>query len=397
MQAFFFAKNEEALKLAIAESERSNTTIDEQLLRASSKEDGGGWLKVPPIQKILNLSTALRRSDRLHKQFRDLAKKNIRPPDDTRWNSYLNTLEDAFELKQQITYFCINNDRSDDLLTESEWTLIEQTITFLQPFKTATKRLEGDYVTLDKVQPQMDYLVAHYKEFMDIHRKNTSFNESLVASWHAFDKYYRLIDDTGAYTAAILLHPNQRKGYLSAAWSSGWVQPGVERARKIWLQYKEIATSNKVANDVSNLSAFERYEYNIQQKQRRTKAGSQDEFERFINAPADNVKTRALDWWLQPSQQTTYPALSKMAIDVLTAMAMSAESERVFSATRRTIAWTRARLESMIIERLECLKHWHKSGLISHEFVLATEDDSDSEVCLEGYQYDEDIHQIQAT
>ena len=68
-----------------------------------------------------------------------------------------------------------------------------------------------------------------------------------------------------------------------------------------------------------------------------------------------------------------------MAIDILSAVAMSAESERVFSAARRTIPWTRARLGGAIIEQIECLKHWQKSGLISGEYVMATASDDDSE------------------
>jgi hypothetical protein len=64
-----------------------------------------------------------------------------------------------------------------------------------------------------------------------------------------------------------------------------------------------------------------------------------------------------------------------MAIDILSAMAISAESERVFSGSRRTIPWTRARLESTMIEQLECLKHWQKSSVISASFVLTGSDD----------------------
>ena len=111
--------------------------------------------------------------------------------------------------------------------------------------------------------------------------------------------------------------------------------------------------------------------------------GASDDFERFIIAPAITIDTPALYWWLQQQQRTSYPQLSKMAIDTLSAVPMSAESERVFSAARRTIPWTRARLEGAIIEQLECLKHWQKSGLISDNYVIATAGDSDSEQHLQ--------------
>ena len=303
----------------------------------------------------------------------------IRAPNDMRWNSYLNTFKDALELKTYYTTFCVDFDKEDEYqLTASEWHLVQLTIAFLQPFKEATKRYKGDYVTLDKVQLIMDALAAHFKEQKDLHRGNTSFSESIVIAWYAFDKYYQLIDETGAYTAAILLHPSYRKGYLQTAWHKDWVSPGVERAREIWQQYKDNDNNTSQTTDLSHMTQYERYCYEIQQRQQRVK-GMSDEFERFIIAPPVLIDTPALNWWLQHQQRTSYPRLSRMAIDTLSAVAMSAESERVFSAARRTIPWTRARLESTIIEQLECLKHWQKSGLISGDYVMATDSDSDDE------------------
>ena len=65
---------------------------------------------------------------------------------------------------------------------------------------------------------------------------------------------------------------------------------------------------------------------------------------------------------------------------------MSAESERVFSAARRTIPWTRASLKSTTIEQIECLKHWQKSGLIPYNYLVATAGDDDSEQHLQERQ-----------
>ena len=133
-------------------------------------------------------------------------------------DSYLNTFEDAVELKASYSSYCADYNKDEYHLTTSEWQLVQLTIDFLQPLKEATKRCEGDYVTLDKVQLIMDALAAHFKEQKDLHRANTSFTESIITEWYAFDKYYKLIDQTGAYTAAILLHPSYRKSYLQTAW-----------------------------------------------------------------------------------------------------------------------------------------------------------------------------------
>lgn len=64
-----------------------------------------------------------------------------------------------------------------------------------------------------------------------------------------------------------------------------------------------------------------------------------------------------------------------MAIDILSAPSISAESERVFSLTRRTISWDRARLNCSTVEQLECQKSWIKSGLVMDYFESESDDE----------------------
>jgi hypothetical protein len=58
------------------------------------------------------------------------------------------------------------------------------------------------------------------------------------------------------------------------------------------------------------------------------------------------------------TQQKNYPNLSRMAVDILSIPAMSAEPERLFSGAKIMITDRRNRLGSDIIETLECLKSW---------------------------------------
>ena len=376
VQAFFFAKNEEAIELAIQASTSSTTSVDEQLQLLSENEEDAGWIKISPLQKVLSFVTAIRRSDRLYNAFKKRAGKTIRAPNDTRWNSYFNTFEDAYELKGSYSAFIFeHNHLAAYELTTSEWQLVEQTIAFLMPFKEATKQCEGDYITLDKVQLHMDALIEHFKEQRDLHHSHQSLHGSILTSWYAFDKYYNLIDETGAYTAAVLLHPNRRKSYLQLAWQKEWINPGIERARKLWLRYKkEVIEEDR---DSSTLSQYHRFIQKIQAKQSKQK-GANDDFDRFINGPADRIDIPALDWWQEETQQRSYPQLSRMAIDILSAQAMSAESERVFSGARRTIPWTRISLEAPMITSLECLKHWHKSKVMDDQFEVNSDDKVDT-------------------
>lgn len=108
-------------------------------------------------------------------------------------------------------------------------------------------------------------------------------------------------------------------------------------------------------------------EYDIWEKEQAIMVTGSNEFDRFINGdpiPLPKGQT-SLQWWLEPAQRLAYPSLSRMAIDVLSIPAMSAEPERVFSGARRTISWQRMRLGVKIIEAGECLKSWISSGIIS--------------------------------
>ena len=147
VQAFFFAKDKEAVELAITQNQ--SATQASQSMMSSRSYMRRATITVDSsrsrlLQKILSLCTHLRRSDKQYNAFKRMASKVIRSPNDTRWNSYLNTFEDAIQLKTQYTSFCADNDKDECHLTASEWQLVQHTVDFLQPFKDATKRCEGD-------------------------------------------------------------------------------------------------------------------------------------------------------------------------------------------------------------------------------------------------------------
>jgi hypothetical protein len=70
-----------------------------------------------------------------------------------------------------------------------------------------------------------------------------------------------------------------------------------------------------------------------------------------------------IGWWLQPTQRQTFPALSQLAVNVLSAFAISAESERIFSKARRTTLWERSQLSANTIKCSKLLKDWLYRGV----------------------------------
>ena len=63
-----------------------------------------------------------------------------------------------------------------------------------------------------------------------------------------------------------------------------------------------------------------------------------------------------------------------MAIDILSIPAMSDDPERVFSCTRRTVSWDRARLTPETIEKSQCLSSWVKNDLIRRVYGSAEDE-----------------------
>lgn len=373
VQAFLYAENDAAVDYAdsLISQERLDTT---QQVRALTRDKAtAGWLNNSDAgSKVLGFCKTLRASDQLYNAFKNLSGgKMIHAPNDTRWHSVHDTLHSARAVSSEYGQFTHKYPQLAKYeMSINDWQQIDDTLTFLHPFREVSKRCEGDYVTLDNVQESMDFLVSHYEQQRAIHKANPSRSHALYTSWFAFDKYYQRIDDTGIYAAALLLHPNCRKSYLEAEWKKSWVNSGIRRAKELWSKYSD---SEAEAIEDDNLTAFEMWRANRQKKQRLGKAS--DEFTRFINAPEDNIKIPVLDWWQQPQQKEAYPRLQRMAIDVLTAPATSADGERVFSNGRRVIPWTRASLNPSTIEEILCMKHWMMSGLIDEHMEL--EDDNE--------------------
>ena len=79
--------------------------------------------------------------------------------------------------------------------------------------------------------------------------------------------------------------------------------------------------------------------------------------------PSSQIKSVDLcAFWAR--YEAYYPSLARMAFDVLSIPAMSAECERVFSSAKLLLTDRRARMKEEIIEASECLRAWYLAGLI---------------------------------
>ncbi|OAQ60847.1 hypothetical protein VFPBJ_11508 [Purpureocillium lilacinum] len=98
-------------------------------------------------------------------------------------------------------------------------------------------------------------------------------------------------------------------------------------------------------------------------KKKRAKLTSElDEF-MARTTKADLEVEDPLEWWV--CHASDYPVLSRMAFDLFSCPAMSAECERVFSGTKKVITDERNRLSSDTVAAIECQKHLLRSGVLA--------------------------------
>jgi hypothetical protein len=64
------------------------------------------------------------------------------------------------------------------------------------------------------------------------------------------------------------------------------------------------------------------------------------------------------EWWQETTQRKVYPNLSRMALDLLSIPATSAEVERLFSSCKITITDRRNRIGIESVGAIECSKSW---------------------------------------
>jgi hypothetical protein len=119
-----------------------------------------------------------------------------------------------------------------------------------------------------------------------------------------------------------------------------------------------------------NLSNWDRYRESNRRSQTPTSSAvtinnaTIDEYAHWqaTRFPSDSAVDDPIQYWRDLADQ--YPRLSRMALDVMTVPAMSAEVERLFSAVGLMIAPLRNRLDASTIGLIQTLRSWLKAGII---------------------------------
>jgi hypothetical protein len=125
-------------------------------------------------------------------------------------------IEEAFQIRPILDALLARYHDSFELmvLADEDWRLLKHVADFLTPFKEVTKKNEGHNTTLDNFQPSMEFLINHFEKQQAFHTRREIMLRPINTAWLLFEKYYSLIDQSGAYITALLLHPERRAKWL---------------------------------------------------------------------------------------------------------------------------------------------------------------------------------------
>lgn len=117
------------------------------------------------------------------------------------------------------------NDRElhilDDQLSNDDWGMLEKINNTLTLFKQTSMSLESSFATLYHTIPSMDMILDHLEE-----RRNDTSDAIMMPmyqqAWEKMIKYYKLLDDSPAYVASVILHPGIKQEYIEKHWKKEW-------------------------------------------------------------------------------------------------------------------------------------------------------------------------------
>lgn len=316
-------------------------------------------------------------------------------------------------------------------LSIEEWKVVAALQKILQPFKIASKQLQGTGIAgkrsttggFDEYFPVVEMLLDHLElaiqgtiieENEDRTMKEVHLFDDMDAKtrrllkiyiklgWKKLNDYYGKLTST-AYVAAVVFHPCKKWRALEQLWNqlpsrqtSVWKKTYERSITRAWEErYKNVAydeacsdssatRSNSALDYIERRLAFSRSLASPDSRGRQGKRPkqpaalpTQDELALYLSEPpVDNIayKSDPIAWWRDVGV-VRFPRLSYMAVDFLTIPSSSAETERDFSSCGRMVTPLRCRLRRHIVAMAQCLRSWSKVGIYQPSLPLGLLDE----------------------
>lgn len=364
----------------------SELTIAASELEIDELISATAWQSTPALSKLHKLVKYILASPQRREEFGEItggrkAKEfdhlGLLVDNATRWNSVYRMLNRALCVRKRLEKFVRDHKPEnkatyrpkDERLSDRDWAYIERLYTALQAFETTTEQSEGFKPLLSDWFISLHMLMHHLHEWkvdaLEV-QGDSALATTLVASWNKLEKYYKLVDQTPVYYAAILLHPALKTQKLQELWNTNetkpWIEPTIELVRQMWQRHykpinQRIATTHLRLDDGSEESFAKRLA-RAKRQCLEAPATTKDAFEEYLSIDEEShgKDFDVISWWQQ--RQHVYPGLAQMAFDVFAIPLMSDDNERSFSSGRDMVTYRRTRLQGDIIEACQCLKSW---------------------------------------
>lgn len=287
-----------------------------------------------------------------------------------------------------------------------DWATITEYIELLRPFEEATSLLQGRgkignhgaiwevLITfewlLDQLEEMKDRLSEVDYEDPDAPEDHLKTNVNLA---HAkISEYYSKFDDAPVYYAATILHPHY-KHHLEALWKvpedwnedkdgphfrKDWLTTNHKGFLHLWKSYRDRAAA-KASDGLSqetqrppkrqrvgpsaSRAAF--LEHSMKATMKGVEQKIDDEYEIWKRQPVldedDKLSKNPIQYWLLMEKQ--FPILSRLALDIYSIPASSADCERTFSELGDLLGTRRLHIKVELMAALQCLKSWKRTGI----------------------------------
>jgi len=203
------------------------------------------WRKMGPWGKAQNITTYVLASPQRRQEFKRLGGDTMLHKDNaTRCNTGYTMLQSMIRNRDAVDVFCLRHtdQLEDDRLSVDDWEQLADAVTILQPFHSATLRMESDFSELHNILVELDFLRATFTSVLQKYQANpllhicTASAEGIVV----LDKYQELYKELTVCVAAVVLHPAYKWEYFEVAvdkleWTEDQLQDAKLHVQGLWL------------------------------------------------------------------------------------------------------------------------------------------------------------------
>jgi len=163
-------------------------------------------------------------------------------------------------------------------------------------------------------------------------------------------RYYTLTDLVPAHFVAIALNPEMKYKYFENEWEerADWIENAKDMVQNVWkTDYKAqggqnyldtrtplappICTHEMQSTSNNRLAELGTIPNWKKKKQQRLIGDDRDELDRYLDRETeDDLHSGPLQFWIDHMEDIRQPNLARMAIDIFTIPAMSADQETLF-------------------------------------------------------------------